>query len=82
MAQEVSITRSLTFNLSRYEKMTTTVTVTGIPMGTPAEDISAELDNIMSTEVARAAFATVHPPEDNVTSVYSWRQIIEEGMDA
>lgn len=79
---EISITRSLTFNLSRYEQMTTSITIMGIPVTADPEKISEELDGRMEHEVARAAFATVHPEEDNVTSVYAWKTIIEEGMDA
>ena len=76
------ITRTLEFNLGRYEQAKVSVTIRDIPMDVTAEDISATLDEKMEREVARAAFATVHPEEDNVTSVYSWRRIIEEGMDA
>ena len=82
MAQELSITRSLTFNLSRYEQMTTSVTITGIPMSADPEQISEELDSRMEHEVSRAQFASVHDPDDNVTSVYAWNQIIKEGMNA
>jgi len=82
VAQEVSITRSLTFNLNRYEQMTTTVTITGIPLDADPEDVSASLDEKMEREIGRAVFATVHAPDDNVTSVYAWDQIIKEGMDA
>lgn len=78
----MDITRSLTFNLSRYEQMTTTVTIRDIPMTVTAEEISGTLDEMMEAEVARAQFATVHSPDDNVTSVYVWNQIIKEGMDA
>lgn len=79
---EISITRSLTFNLSRYEQMTTSITITGIPVSADPKQLSEELDGRMEHEVARAAFATVHHPDDNVTSIFAWDQIIKEGMDA
>jgi hypothetical protein len=82
VAQLMDITRSLTFNLGRYEQMTTTVTIRDIPMAADAEDVSASLDEKMEREIARAALATVHPADDNVTSVYAWDQIIKEGVDA
>lgn len=82
MAQEVTVTRKLSFNLSRYEQHEITVTVTGIPLDTSAHDISAELDRLCEGEVHRACLATVKHPDDNDTSVYEWDRIIKEGVDA
>ena len=82
VTQMMDITRSLQFNLSRYEQMTTTVTIRDIPLDVDPKAVSETLDEKMEHEVVRAAFASVHHPDDNVTSVYSWDQIIKEGMDA
>ncbi len=80
--REVVIKRTLTFNLSKYEQMTTEVIVTGIDFDTDGEDISVELDRLQAGEVHRAALATVHHPDDNATSVYEWDRITKEGADA
>lgn len=78
----VDVSRTVMFNLGRYEQMTTTVTLKDIPATTDPVEISETLDDLMLPEIVRAAFATVHPEEDNVTSVHHWKRLIEEGMDA
>lgn len=82
MAQLMDVSRTLEFNLGRYEQMKTTIVLKDIPADTDPDALSEQLDIIMAPEIARAAFASVHPVEDNVTSVYDWNRLIEEGMDA
>lgn len=78
MAQEMVVRRVLEFNLGRYEQMTIDVTLTGIPLDTRPETIAETFDAIMEPEIHRAKLATVHPEDDNVTSVYEWDRIAKE----
>lgn len=82
---EITARRMVTFNIGKYEQHVTDITITGIPGDTDPEDIALELDLLMSPEVVRAELATAHDPEDNATSLYTWRRITEkakEGVNA
>lgn len=82
---EITAKRMLRFNLGRYEEHVIEVGLTGIPEDADPEAIAEQLDLLMAPEVARAELATTHHPDDNVTSVYAWKNIIEntrEGADA
>ena len=79
MEESTTITarRKLTFNLGRYESMESEIFLVGIPVDTDPEEISQQLDLLVAPEVERAEFATTHHPDDNITSVYAWREITD-----
>ena len=76
----ITVRRRLLFNLDQYESAEIEVIVSEIPDDTSEDDISAELDRIMRPELARAELATSRDSEH--TSLYTWKQIAEEGMHA
>ena len=73
---QIEVTRTITFNLGRYEPMVVSFTLTGIPDDTPPSAIAEQLDDLLAPHVERARLATVHNPDDNVTSIHTWSDIV------
>jgi hypothetical protein len=74
---EITASRELLFNTSRYEHHKTSFTITGIPGDTDPDAIAEQLDLLMAPDVERAALATSHDPADNVTSIHVWKDIVK-----
>lgn len=72
----ITARRRLVFQPSRYETIEIEHTLTDIPEDTDPEDITQQLDMIQAPEIQRARLASVHDPDDNVTSVYKWADIV------